>query len=250
MIKHKTLAPGVEIFLGDCREALERMDFGSFADLVLTDPPYGIDYQSNTGVKLANDKEPPLWCIPMMEALMKDDTAMYVFTREDVSETWRGAMRDVGLRVKPTVIWVKGRGGQGDCVADQALNYEMLLLAHKGRAKLRPWTDDEGWVGRIGGKDTTGQRIGRDDKVWIHPRPRGKGAYSHPTTKPYEVMARAILQHSDPGDVILDPFMGSGPVGVAAVKTGRRYIGIELEPDYFQLAEDNILRAVEETKHE
>lgn len=248
-MEHKNLAPGVDIFLGDCRDTLEAMAFDQMADLVLTDPPYGIDYQSNTGKKLANDKEPPLWCIPMMEALMKPDTAMYVFTRWDVYPAWHDEMVDSGLKIKAPIIWVKGSGGQGDCVADQALNYEMVLVGHKGRAKLRPWVDHEGWKGRFGfpPKGTEGKLINRDDKVWLHNRPKGGTAYVHPTTKPDDLMARAIVQHTDPGGLVLDPFMGSGPVGVAAFKTGRRYVGIEVEREYFELAEANIRQAIEES---
>lgn len=62
------------------------------------------------------------------------------------------------------------------------------------------------------------------------------GKKSHPTEKPVELMRIFIENSSDPGDIVLDPFLGSGSTTVAAVKTGRHYIGFELDPDYFDIA--------------
>ena len=65
----------------------------------------------------------------------------------------------------------------------------------------------------------------------------------HPTQKPIEVMTWIIEKTTKPGDVILDPYMGSGTTGVAAVRTRRRFIGIELDPDYFTIASRRIVEA-------
>jgi DNA modification methylase len=59
-------------------------------------------------------------------------------------------------------------------------------------------------------------------------------------------MERALLNYTAPGELTLDPFMGGGPVGVAAVRQGRRYLGIELDPEYFGYAVENITKAVED----
>jgi DNA modification methylase len=254
-VEYHSPAPGIHLFLGDSRTMLENAlwdDPSPNVDMVLADPPYGIDYVSNTGLSIANDKEPPLWCIEQMAATMKPNTPMYIFTRWDVYPAWHDEMVRQGLRIKAPIIWRKGSGGQGDCISDQALNYEMILVGHKGRALLRPWVDAEGWKGQFGEppEGSVGRLIKRDDKVWGHNRPKGKGAYSHPTTKPDDVMSRAILQCTDVGGVVLDPFMGSAPVGVACVKQGREYIGIEVDPEYFKLAVDNVNKAVSETENE
>jgi hypothetical protein len=69
--------------------------------------------------------------------------------------------------------------------------------------------------------------------------PRGravKDGKEHPTQKPLEVMLRCLLELPPKADLILDPFMGSGTTGIAAVKLGRRFIGIEIEPKYFEVA--------------
>ena len=68
----------------------------------------------------------------------------------------------------------------------------------------------------------------------------------HPTQKPIALMRWCIEQSKiDPGDTILDPFMGSGTTGVACVRTGRKFIGIELDPGYFQIAVDRIRRELD-----
>jgi site-specific DNA-methyltransferase (adenine-specific) len=66
----------------------------------------------------------------------------------------------------------------------------------------------------------------------------GNGHYklSHPTEKPVRLAERILALMSDPGDTIYDPFMGSGSFGVACIRTGRKYIGSEMNPEYFDTA--------------
>ena len=66
---------------------------------------------------------------------------------------------------------------------------------------------------------------------------------NHPTQKPIAVMTELLMRHSNPGDVVLDPFMGSGSTGVACVNTNRDFIGIELDETYFEIAENRIIEA-------
>jgi len=73
--------------------------------------------------------------------------------------------------------------------------------------------------------------------------PNPVGVKVHPTQKPVGLMAEYIRQSTDPGDVILDPFMGSGTTGVAAIQAGRRFIGIEIHDGYFQAAVSRVAAA-------
>ncbi|MFA7167419.1 MAG: site-specific DNA-methyltransferase [Sphaerochaetaceae bacterium] len=66
------------------------------------------------------------------------------------------------------------------------------------------------------------------------------GRYIHPTQKPVRLLEYMILTYSSPGDLVLDFTMGSGTTGVAAVATGRRFIGIERDPRYFRIACERI----------
>jgi len=79
--------------------------------------------------------------------------------------------------------------------------------------------------------------------VFIH-NVNGARPGGHPTEKPVALMADLILLYTQPGDVVLDPFMGSGTTGVACLKTGRRFIGIERDPKWFDVAEKRLRRAV------
>ena len=67
----------------------------------------------------------------------------------------------------------------------------------------------------------------------------------HPTQKPVELLERIVLPSTNPGDLILDPFMGSGTTGVAALKHRRRFVGIEMESQYVELAEKRLYDASE-----
>jgi len=72
---------------------------------------------------------------------------------------------------------------------------------------------------------------------------RGKNEQEHPTQKPLKLMRMVIERLTQEGDTVLDPFMGSGTTGVACVQTGRNFIGIEIEPKYYEIAEKRIAEA-------
>lgn len=79
-------------------------------------------------------------------------------------------------------------------------------------------------------------------KYWVTPtNVKDKRRYGHPTIKPLDVIEKLIINSSLPGEVVLDCFMGSGTTGVAARKLGRSFIGIELSPEYFQIAQERIV---------
>ena len=84
-----------------------------------------------------------------------------------------------------------------------------------------------------------GQRF----NVWDLSPQRQKGKDSHPAPFPVSLAQDHVISWSDEGDTVLDPFMGSGTTGVACVNTGRRFIGIELDADYFAIAEKRIAEA-------
>ena len=83
--------------------------------------------------------------------------------------------------------------------------------------------------------------------VWRFPAPSKaeKSRGSHPTQKPLALVSRCLLASSSPGDVVLDPFCGSGTTGVAAVSFGRRFIGIEKDAAYRQLSQERLEAAIE-----
>jgi site-specific DNA-methyltransferase (adenine-specific) len=125
---------------------------------------------------------------------------------------WNEALLAAGATVKTPIVWDKGNHTAGDLVGDYGCQVELILFAHKGRHVLRE---------------------GRPANLWRVPRDPAGG---HPTPKPVSLMARCIIHSTDRGDIVLDPFMGSGSTGVAAVENARHFIGIEIEPKYYDIA--------------
>lgn len=236
----------IQLYQGDSKQLLTDLSHDPdrpppFVDIVVSDPPYGILYVGMKHKAIANDEAPPVWCVEPMAAVLKPNCAMYICTREDVAETWREEMVRVGLKMKTSVIWDKQQWTMGDSGSDMRRQTEMVMIAHSGRALLRPWKD-----ARFTGDPD--KEVKRDTCLWSIKVPRDKLSQRHPTPKPPELMERALLNHSDPDGLILDPFMGGGPVGVAAIRQGRKYIGIELDAEYYDIAFENITRALQDAE--
>jgi len=215
------------IFHGDCMEMFRSIAPGS-VDAVFCDPPYGINFvPTNRKIlaipdKLANDDKPHTEFVPPIVNTVKDGGAVYLCTRFDIAAQWGNALASTGAKVKNPIYWIKPLPSQGDVTGDRGNCVEIVLFAHVGRHLLR-------------GK--------REMNAWMLPRPT---ALSHPTPKPVELVRRCIQGSSDPGDLILDPFLGSGTTAVACVLTGRKFIGCEIDEAYFDLACGRIEQAYRE----
>lgn len=213
------------LYLGDAADVLREVEP---AAAVITDPPYGVGYVTNyrkvmdTPAMLANDAEAPLWCVPMMAGAVRDGGALYLCTSLGVMAEWGAALALAGLTPKTPIIWDKGNWTAGDLEGDFGNQVEIVLFAHKGRHKLR---------------------AGRRANLWSVPRPPSG---DHPTPKPVGLMSGMVESSTDRGDVVLDPFIGSGTTGVAAVRIGRRFVGCEIEPKYFDIA----CRRIEEAQRQ
>lgn len=163
--------------------------------------------------------------------LVRDEVAQLVtdcsegwvllFSLAEGVRAWRDPLQAAGLKWDTTCFWIKPdamprMNGQGP-----ARGAECFVLGWAGRGYRR-------WNG--GGKRG----------VYTHPV-NGPGRHgAHPTEKPLGLMRELIGDFTQPGDVVLDPFMGSGTTGVAAMQMGRRFIGIERDPQWFELACDRV----------
>lgn len=191
-------------------------------DAIITDPPYGINYHSTTNKSILNDKAPFIWWLYDAYRVLKSGESgrgtLVCFTRWDVQQVFVDAMRLAGFVVKSEVIWDKVIQGMGDTKAQFAPTHENIIFAVKGKFSFpghRP-------------KDLiTFQKLNSSQMV-------------HPTEKPVGLLANLITSVTKPGDLILDPFAGSGSTLVAAYKTGRRFIGIELDDAHYGKAQQRI----------
>ena len=139
---------------------------------------------------------------------------MLCFTSPDTQQVFVDALRLGGLTVKSVIVWDKKTHGMGDLKGSFAPRYELIIFATKGRYELP-------------GK--------RPDNL-IACAKVGSNSLTHPNEKPVALMEQLIKATTAPGALILDPFAGSGSTLVAAAKTGRRYIGIEIDEQYSKLA--------------
>lgn len=208
MVRIERLSDNVTLYQGDCREILPTL--GKF-DAVVTDPPYGIgkDGQKKTKGGHGGRKEYEFlgWDAQRPEKPVFDA----IISCADKHVIWGGNyFADYLPATGKWLVWDKG----------QRINQSDGELA---------WTSAQGAL-RIFEKNRVALLI--------------EGA-EHPTQKPVDVMRWSILQF-DGLNTIIDPFMGSGTTGVAAVKLGRQFTGIELEPKYFDIACRRISEAMKQ----
>lgn len=219
---------------------------GEEGALVLTDPPYGMDYSSNAkgtaGGKIKNDAldraalEALLTrAFACLRAASLKQAAWYVWHSYHRQREFQNALEAVGLRVKSQIIWVKPSAGLG--MDEFRRRHENAFLAERedggapidvvGRGLVVEdhlealyATDFEAKPTWKGGRTQT--------TVWQEGRENTKNL-THPTMKPVDLLLRAIKLSSNPGDLVLDAFSGSGSTLIACHMSRRRFAGIELD---------------------
>lgn len=207
-------------------------------DLIVSDPPYLINYSTNHRkdkshdfcTPIQNDKNPDLIEDYLKECyrILKQDRAFYVFCSAKTQDFFKNAAQNANFTIKNTIIWVKNEWTMGDLKAQFGQQYEVILLLNKGRAPFK------------------GKRIG---DVWEFPRVKGK-VQIHQNQKPLELIQRCIEKHSNEGDTVFDGFMGSGTTAVAALRTHRRFVGFEIEPRYFWLIHNRLAKEAQDGESE
>jgi len=210
------------IYLGDCRAVLPALPE---VDLVLSDPPCSdqthkgarnealetfIDFQSTTASEIAKTLE----LIKLKSwVVMFNDYKHAVKIEENPPKGLRGVRVGIWNKSNYTPQFTGDRPSQG---------WEAISILHKSDCKMR-------WNG--GGKKS------------VYDAPREHGC-QHPTQKPIKLVEQLILDFSNPGELVLDPFMGSGTTLLAAKNLGRKAIGIELEEKYCKIAAERLRQGV------
>lgn len=199
------------LYLGDCLEILPTL---GEVDAVVTDPPYGLDHASNH-IAATTTAE---W----MNQVIQNDSDT---TARDAVLAWHvGAWACFGSwkvpkpeHTRAVLIWDKGpASGMGDLGFPWKGSWEEIYVGGQGWAGRR----DEGVIHNC--FVVTRKSMGR----------------SHPNEKPVSLLSKLVCK--SPGSTVLDPFMGSGTTGVACANLGRKFIGIEIEPKYFDIACERI----------
>lgn len=218
-----TIGP-CRLILGDCRDVLPSLR--GVADMILCDVAYeltsgGNAHQSMGGIfATANyDNDGKLMEVPPWEALggpfvraCKADADLYIMANDKNLARAILAFEGAGCGFHNLLVWDKIRATRNRWYMK---NLEFTIYLWKGRS------DPKG-INDCGSKQSFALNAER--------------LSTHPTEKPVELCAHYIGNSTDPGDLVLDPMMGSGTTLVAAVRTGRRAIGIETDPRWFDVA--------------
>ena len=219
---------GVKLINNDCLNVLtDMLNNGESVDLIIIDPPYLMNYKTNHRKNkkhdfckpILNDDNPQLLgeTFKLCFELLKDTGAFYCFCNSNQIDFFKKEI-EKHFKFKNILIWVKNNWTAGDLKGAYAKQTEFIVYAVKGRHILN---------GR------------RDSDVLYYNRVNGKQQL-HQNQKPVELLEYLIKKSSVKGDTVLDCFMGSGSTGVACLKNQRNFIGVELDKDYFDIANKRI----------
>ena len=148
-----------------------------------------------------------------------------VFSDVETCGDWRVDLGHFGLKHIRQGVWVK-IGAQPQLSGDRpGTGFESIEIAHNEKARCR-WNG--GGMPAVWSYQIAVDRNNTGDRV-------------HTTQKPVDLMLRLVEQFTDPGDIVLDPFCGSGTTGVACIRLGRRFIGIEKDAKYAAVAQERLL---------
>src|SRR5436190_19579263 len=207
---------------GDCVAGLVALDAASI-DVVITDPPYEAEAHTSqrlvarAGGKLEIE---PLAFPPITEALRTESAHhmarlarrwILVFCQVEAAMKWRAALEAAGVVYKRTCLWVKPDGKPQYSGDRPGIGYESIVACHApGRSRRNGGGSHGVFIVDKSGDPRTGDQ----------------------TQKPVALMELLVRLFSDNGELILDPFAGSGTTGVAALRLGRRFLGWEMNAEY------------------
>jgi DNA modification methylase len=213
-------------------DAVEKLMNGQKADMVFTDPPYGMAYESNawdskksevkqkrTDTQILNDENTNVGqdALNLIPLFLNNDRHFYIWCRWDCFNDFKEVCQNIG-KIKSVVVWDKGGPGLGDLKGSYG-DSEWSIFGMIGRRELKE----------------------RQNGVWQVNRMKGL-QMQHPTQKPLEICERGINNSTNVNELILDFFLGSGSTMVASHQLKRKCYGMELDPKYCQVIVDRMLK--------
>ena len=233
------------LYQGDSPSVLPALDVAQGADLVFADPPY---FLSNGGITCHSGRMVPVhkgnwdrlrtvdqmhefnvtW-LAASRGILQSDGALWVSGTRHVIFSVGYAMQQLGMKLLNEITWEKPNPPPNLSCRFFTHATETLLWAAKS-AKSKHTFNYQDMRRENGGKQMK--------SVWRMQSPgrSEKALGSHPTQKPLALLERIVLASSRPGDLVVDPFVGSGTTGLAAIKHGRRFVGVDLDPEFLDLA--------------
>lgn len=213
--------------LGDFRQHIASVK-DSTVSLLLTDPPYGMEYQSGRRAEkhnkiaedggLASAENAVADCLELAFPKLQDNAHVLIFCRWDSEHLFATQLAAAGLTVKGSLVWVKNNHGSGDLKGGFAPKHERILHAVKGTPQLHRREPD----------------VLECDKV---------DTADHPTEKPLDLLKTLIEATTVKNQIVLDPFGGVASTCVAAAVSGRRFFGCEIDADYHATGKQRLIAA-------
>ena len=261
-IERRAAAPAAElpldqILMDDCIEAMRALPDAS-VDMIFADPPYNlqlggdlfrpeggrVDAVDNDWDKFdtfaSYDAFTRAW-IAEARRILKDNGTLWVIGSYHNIFRVGTAVQDLGLWILNDIVWRKSNPMPNFKGTRFTNAHETLIWAAK--------SEDARYTFNYRAMKTLNDELQmRSD--WLFPicsgpeRLKRNGAKAHPTQKPEALLYRVLLACTNPGDVVLDPFFGTGTTGAVAKRLGRRWIGIEREPGYCDVARERIAAAL------
>ena len=231
----------IDIRLGNAIELIKQLPAESI-DCVVTDPPYKVTSRGNAGntggmltkkeylqgrVFSENDVKITDFASELYRVL-KEQTHCYVMCNQINLQPYLNELTRVGFKVVRVLVWDKGNKITNMFYMGQV---EFIIFCRKGKSK------------RV-------NNCGISDLIAIPNKKtkRKDGTNYHDTEKPVALMQLLVSQSTVEGDVVLDPFVGIGATAVACVKTARRFIGYELDKNYYAVATGRVNKLIRKLK--
>lgn len=232
-----------ELYKGDCLEVMDKLvKEGIKVDCIITDPPYKITARGNGGnsggmfqkkevnngkVFKINDLEIEDW-IEKFYNLLKENSHCYIMTNNKnithylkvIDEMYFNNDKKQKFHFIKNLIWVKDNKIMGQTYMSQ---FEYIIMLRKGKHKK---------INNCGDSDVLNYKNKKLKDI--------NGKSIHDTEKPIDMMSQLILNSTINNEIVLDPFIGIGSTGVACLNTNRKFIGIELDDKYFDIAKNRI----------
>jgi site-specific DNA-methyltransferase (adenine-specific) len=219
------------VITGNCLDHLPQLQPGS-VDHVITDPPYEAEaHTKQRRLKRGGEMSTEPLAFPPITTDERENVAaqfgrlskrwVLAFCQVEAAPKWTACMEQYGLQYVRTMIWHKPDAMPQYTGDRPGMGYETMVLCHPPGRKR--------WNG--------GGRVG----VYVHNKNElGSQKAAHQTQKPLSLMLELVADFTDPGDLVLDPYCGSGTTGVACLRLGRRFLGFEINPQYAELARERL----------
>jgi DNA modification methylase len=251
-VRRHVAAVKVKVVQGDCITKLGSIPSGT-VDLVVADPPYnvGVDYGDGKKADRLADEAYIEWTrrwVLEVARVLRPGGAVCVICGQEYAGDHQVALRDAGLEWRNTITWFESFGA--NCVRKFNRTSRQLFYFVKPGAEFT-FNRDEVLVPSDRQTKYDDKRAASGGKVmddvwadvWAIPRVCGTHAErvpEVPTQLPLELVRRLVLTLSRPGDILVDPFAGSGTTGVVAAECGRKFLGIELRERFAEVARGRI----------